>query len=48
MYLDGNKQKANRISISRVNKDKIEFWIRELAACIVDMMQKKKRHYNMA
>lgn len=42
MYLEGSKQKAIRISISKVNKDKIEYGIRELAACIVDMVEKKK------
>lgn len=42
MYLEGNKHKVIRISISQVNKDKIEYGIRELAACIVDMVEKKK------
>ncbi|HDR7791502.1 TPA: GntR family transcriptional regulator [Bacillus luti] len=42
MYLEGNKQNVLRISISQVNKDKIEYGIRELAACIVDIVEKKK------
>ncbi|USK34083.1 PLP-dependent aminotransferase family protein [Bacillus sp. F19] len=42
MYLVGNKQKAIRLSISQVYENKIELGIQQLAACIMEMCEKKK------
>ncbi len=42
MYLDGNKKKAIRLSISQVEEMKIELGIQQLAACIIEMYKKNK------
>ncbi|KMY49854.1 PLP-dependent aminotransferase family protein [Peribacillus loiseleuriae] len=42
MYLVGNKQKAIRLSISQVYENKIDLGIQQLAACIMEMCERKK------
>ena len=44
MYLDGNKKKAIRLSISQVEEKKIELGIQQLAACIIEMYKKTKEY----
>lgn len=44
MYLDRNKQKAIRLSISQVDEKKIELGIQQIAACIMELYE--KNNYN--
>nr|WP_301336152.1 aminotransferase class I/II-fold pyridoxal phosphate-dependent enzyme [Bacillus cereus] len=40
MYLDRNKKKAIRLSISQVDEKKIELGIQQLASCIMELYEK--------